>query len=58
MSLGERRPQAAMHDLISRGIAESRITTVSFGKKRPLCTEHTQACWARNRRAHFLVKPG
>lgn len=26
-------------------------------EERPLCTERTEACWARNRRAHFLVKP-
>jgi peptidoglycan-associated lipoprotein len=56
LALGERRAKAAMNYLVSRGIPASRITTVSYGKERPVCTEHTQACWARNRRDHFLVK--
>jgi peptidoglycan-associated lipoprotein len=29
---------------------------LSYGEERPLCTERTEACWARNRRAHFLVR--
>jgi peptidoglycan-associated lipoprotein len=45
-----------MNYLVSRGIPASRITTVSYGKERPVCTEHNRACWARNRRDHFLVK--
>jgi peptidoglycan-associated lipoprotein len=56
LALGERRAISAKNSLVSRGIPASRITIVSYGKERPVCTEHTQACWARNRRAHFLVK--
>ncbi len=56
MALGERRARAAMTYLVDRGIAASRISIVSYGKERPVCTEHSQACWAKNRRAHFLVK--
>ena len=56
LALGQRRATSAMNYLLSRGIPASRITTVSYGKERPVCTEHTQACWARNRRDHFLVK--
>jgi peptidoglycan-associated lipoprotein len=56
LALGERRAKAAMNHLVSRGIPAGRITIVSYGKERPICTEHNQACWARNRRAHFLVK--
>ena len=41
---------------MSRGVQATRMTTVSYGKERPLCTEHTEECWARNRRAHFLAK--
>ena len=33
-----------------------RITVISYGEERPTCTEKTEACWAKNRRAHFLVK--
>ena len=41
---------------MSRGVQATRMTTVSYGKERPLCTEHTEDCWGKNRRAHFLVK--
>jgi len=57
MALGERRARAAMEYFVARGIAEDRITITTYGFERPLCTEHTEACWARNRRAVFLVKP-
>jgi peptidoglycan-associated lipoprotein len=57
LALGDRRAQAARNYLIAQGIAASRILTVSYGKELPVCTEHTEECWAANRRAHFLVKP-
>ena len=56
MALGDRRAKATMDYLISRGIQAERITTLSYGEERPVCREHTEACWAKNRRAHFLVK--
>jgi peptidoglycan-associated lipoprotein len=58
LALGERRAKATMTYLIDQGVAARRITTISYGKERPQCTEHGEACWARNRRAHFLVKRG
>jgi len=33
------------------------MTTVTYGKERPLCSEKNERCWNKNRRAHFLVKP-
>jgi len=56
LALGERRARAAMNFLIAYGISADRITTISYGKERPVCGEHTEACWALNRRAHFVVK--
>jgi peptidoglycan-associated lipoprotein len=56
LALGERRAQATLKYLVSRGVAESRITTISYGEERPVCAGHTEACWAKNRRAHFLAK--
>src|SRR5213593_2845732 len=56
LALGERRAKAAMSYLVSRGVQASRITLISYGKERPLCTEKTERCWAQNRRDHFLVK--
>jgi peptidoglycan-associated lipoprotein len=56
LALGERRARAARDYLTSAGVPESRITIVSYGEERPLCTERTEVCWAQNRRAHFLIK--
>jgi peptidoglycan-associated lipoprotein len=57
IALGEHRARAAMNYLVAHGIPASRLTTFSYGEERPLCTEHTEACWASNRRAHFLIRP-
>jgi peptidoglycan-associated lipoprotein len=57
LALGDRRARATMNYLVSLGVAASRMSTVSYGKERPVCTEHTEACWALNRRAHIVVKP-
>ncbi len=54
--LGERRARATINYLIGQGIAQDRLSLVSYGEERPLCTEHNEACWAKNRRAHFRVK--
>jgi peptidoglycan-associated lipoprotein len=56
IALGDRRAKATMSYLVAQGVASSRITLVSYGEERPMCTEHNEACWAKNRRAHFLVK--
>jgi peptidoglycan-associated lipoprotein len=55
LGLGERRAQAAKNYLISLGIKPDRMDTVSWGKERPFCTEHTEECWQQNRRAHFVM---
>jgi peptidoglycan-associated lipoprotein len=55
LGLGERRAQAAKNYLISLGISADRMDTVSWGKERPFCSEHTEACWQQNRRGHFVM---
>jgi peptidoglycan-associated lipoprotein len=55
-ALGDRRAKATMNYLVSRGVAASRIAVISYGEERPACKQHVDACWAENRRAHFLVK--
>jgi peptidoglycan-associated lipoprotein len=57
LALGERRAKSTMNYLVSQGIEARRISIVSYGKERPVCVERTEACWAKNRRAHFLTKP-
>jgi peptidoglycan-associated lipoprotein len=56
LALGERRAKSTMNYLVAQGVQASRITIISYGKERPSCTEHNEACWAKNRRAHFLTK--
>jgi peptidoglycan-associated lipoprotein len=55
LALGERRSRAAFDYLVSLGVGPDRLKPVSLGKEVPACTESTEACWARNRRAHFSV---
>jgi peptidoglycan-associated lipoprotein len=55
LALGDKRATSAKQYLISAGINSSRISTISYGKEKPVCTESTEACWAKNRRDHFVV---
>src|SRR5262245_17491543 len=55
LALGERRARAAYDYLVSLGVAADRLKTDSYGKEIQVCTESTEACWARNRRAKFTV---
>jgi peptidoglycan-associated lipoprotein len=57
LALGERRAKSTMNYLVSQGVQSNRITIISYGEERPLCTEHNEGCWTKNRRSHFLVKP-
>jgi peptidoglycan-associated lipoprotein len=56
LALGERRAKSTRDYLVSVGIDAGRITVISYGEERPTCTDKAEACWAKNRRAHFLVK--
>ncbi len=56
LALGERRAKSTLNYLVAQGVQASRITIISYGKERPACTEHNEACWSKNRRAHFLTK--
>lgn len=58
LALGDRRASSAKQFLVSLGIAADRMETVSYGKERPFCTAHNEACWQQNRRAHFVLAPG
>ena len=55
LALGDRRAQAAKDFLVSLGVASDRMQTVSYGKERPFCNEHAEACWQQNRRGHFAM---
>jgi peptidoglycan-associated lipoprotein len=53
LGLSDRRASAAKEFLVQLGVSGDRLKTVSYGKERPQCTESTEACWQKNRRAHF-----
>jgi len=54
-ALGERRAQAAKDYLVSLGIAEARLSTLSYGETRPFAMGHNEDSWSLNRRAHFVA---
>jgi OmpA-OmpF porin, OOP family len=55
MALGQRRADAAAKALMTMGIGKDRISTVSYGEEKPLCMEHNEDCWSKNRRDDFVV---
>lgn len=51
LALGDRRANAAKNYLVARGVAASRINTISYGKERPVALGSDEESWAQNRRA-------
>lgn len=54
--LGEQRAKSAKRYLENLGVPASQLQIVSYGKERPFCKDHNDACWQSNRRAHFVLK--
>jgi peptidoglycan-associated lipoprotein len=57
LGLGDRRATAAKEFLVQLGVPADRLTTISYGKDRPVCTDATEECYQRNRRAHITPAP-
>lgn len=57
LGLGDRRSTAAKDFLVQLGVPAEKIRTISYGKDRPTCTDATEACYQRNRRAHLAPAP-
>jgi peptidoglycan-associated lipoprotein len=57
IGLGERRAQAVRRALMLQGVAESQLTTVSFGSERPAAEGDDEAAWAQNRRVELVYGP-
>ena len=55
MGLGAKRAQAARDYLVSLKISAQRLSTVSYGEEIPVCTEHAESCWEKNRRDRFVI---
>jgi peptidoglycan-associated lipoprotein len=55
LALGERRANSTKKYLLSLGIPETRMSTISYGEEKPMDSAHNEDAWARNRRAHFVI---
>jgi peptidoglycan-associated lipoprotein len=55
LALGENRANAAKQALTQAGVSPDRLRTVSYGKEKQFCQEHSEACWQQNRRAMFTL---
>jgi peptidoglycan-associated lipoprotein len=55
LALGDRRANSAKNYLAARGIAPSRMTTISWGKERPVAEGSDESAWAQNRRAVTIL---
>ncbi len=56
--LGEKRAKAVRNYLVELGVNANRLSVVSYGKERPSCNEHAEACYQQNRRGHLALKTG
>ena len=56
IALGDNRAHAAQQALAEASAGAGRGNMVSYGKEKPQCMEHSEDCWQRNRRAHFVLQ--
>jgi peptidoglycan-associated lipoprotein len=55
LALGDRRAQSVKDFLTSMGIPDRQLTLISYGKERPVCSDESESCYQRNRRAHVTA---
>src|SRR5438552_6456238 len=55
VALGDRRAGAAKDYLVQVGIPSTQLDVISYGKEKPVCQDHDEACWQRNRRIHIVA---
>ena len=55
LALGERRASSTKKYLISLGVSQDRISTISYGEEKPLDSGRNEEAWSKNRRAHWIV---
>ena len=55
LALGDKRARAAEEFLTAMGIPDAQLSVISYGKDHPTCTDQTEACWQKNRRAHITA---
>jgi peptidoglycan-associated lipoprotein len=55
MALGDKRAESAKDYLVQVGISQTQLNILSYGKEKPVCAEHDEACWQKNRRIHIVA---
>jgi len=55
MALGQERADSAKAYLVGVGIPNGQLSTVSYGKEKPICDQHDESCWQKNRRIHIVA---
>ena len=53
LALGDARAKQAKEYLATLGLPGNQLATISYGKDKPVCSEHDEGCWQKNRRAHI-----
>ena len=56
LALGDQRARTAKDYLTQVGIPSDQLSPVSYGKERPVCQDHNEACWQKNRRIHIIAQ--
>jgi peptidoglycan-associated lipoprotein len=56
LGLGDNRANAVKSALTQGGVGADNAKTISYGKEKPFCSEHTEDCWQQNRRGHFVYQ--
>lgn len=56
LALGQKRAKEVRDYYIRMGVSGARVATISFGKEQQVCSESTEECWSRNRRAETLSR--
>lgn len=56
IALGTKRAQTVKQDLIQHGVSADRISTISYGKEKPFCSDDNEQCWQKNRVGHIVYQ--
>jgi peptidoglycan-associated lipoprotein len=56
LALGERRAAAVKRMLVALGVPAANLSTITYGEEQPVCRDHQESCWEKNRRAHLALR--
>ena len=55
IALGEKRANVVKKYLQGLGVSADRVTTISYGKERPIDSAESEEAYSKNRRANFVI---